>query len=235
MDWNSPTTKKYIAEAEAQGFVLLGTGKSARNLTYLLPCGHEKEMQAGDVRRGRSLRCQKCLEDGYEKEAEAQGCELLGAECNAGKRTYRLPCGHERELEPGKMRAGDFGCRTCISIKLNTEAKAQKCVLIGEGDNNRSRMYQLECGHKQSIETHNIRTGQFKCQTCYNNELSIRAEAQGCVLLGKGRNKDYRNYRLPCGHEQETQPGAMLVGRCKRHPKPAVICRILKQPDFSHT
>ena len=29
------------------------------------------------------------------------------------------------------------------------------------------------------------------------------AKAQGCKMLGAGKNAQYRTYKLPCGHEQE--------------------------------
>jgi hypothetical protein len=38
------------------------------------------------------------------------------------------------------------------------------------------------------------------------------AEAQGAEVIGVGRDKNYRLYRLECGHEQEISTGNMRIG-----------------------
>lgn len=216
MDWDSPTTKKHIAEAKAQGCELLGSGKDYNDRRYRLPCGHTKMIRPGNMRRGQ-FQCSSCFNKNHVAEAKAHGCEIIRKVAGKSRYKYRLSCGHEQNSETGHMRKGTFECKTCRNNKLAAEAEAQGCRLIGAGDNNRSRMYQLECGHKQSIETRNMRLGQFHCQTCLNSRLSAEAEAQGCKLIGSGKTKDYRTYRLPCGHKQEVQPVSIRrnIFRCK--------------------
>jgi len=87
MDWNSPTTKKHIAEA--QGCELVGSGKSKDYRTYSLQCGHQQEVLNHKMRSG-GFRCQTCLHKKKRMEADAQGCELLGPGNNHNYRTYRL-------------------------------------------------------------------------------------------------------------------------------------------------
>jgi hypothetical protein len=219
MDWDSPTTKKHVAEAKAQGCELLGPGKDARYRAYRLPCGHEKDVQMGDMRRG-SFRCQICLDNNLAQEAQTQGCVLLGPGNNCNYRTYRLPCGHEQIVQVKQMRAGGFRCRTCIDNQYTDEAKAQGCELLGPGRTNIYRTYRFPCGHVQESQASLIRKGEFQCQTCLNEKLKAEAEAQGCELLTEQRqrrtgikNAPWRSYRLPCGHEQRIQATNMRIGR----------------------
>jgi hypothetical protein len=215
MDWDSPTTKKHIAEAKAQGCELLGPGKSVAYRTYRLPCGHESEVQTGHMRAG-VVRCPTCSDQRLAHEAEERGCLLLGPGKNCNYRMYQLPCGHEQEIQATQLRNGGFRCQTCFANKLNAEAEARGCELIGDGTNKNSRTYRLPCRHEQVIGVKEMRVGGFRCQTCFDNRLNAEADAQGCVLLGPGKSVAYRTYRLPCGHEHEFQTSLMRKGifRC---------------------
>ena len=119
MDWASPTTKKHIAEAEAQDCELLGPGKNANYRTYRLPCGHEREIGTGAMRKG-GFRCQICLDNRVKENAEAQGCELLGRE--------RMP-----STEPTAFRAGMRGrllLATCAMVFFAAKpASMTDCLL----------------------------------------------------------------------------------------------------------
>jgi len=219
MDWNSPTTKKHIAEAEAQGCELLGPSEDCNYRRYRLPCGHEKVVRTGNMRRGQ-FQCSSCFNRKHVAEAKAQGCEIIGTVAGKSRYKYRLSCGHEQNVETGHIRNGTYRCRTCLQNEMIQEAEAQGCVLLGPGRTKFYRTYRLPCGHEQESQRSLIHKGEFSCQTCLNNKLKAEAEAQGCVLLddirqrqlGK-KNGPSRNYRLPCGHEQRIQHGAMRVGR----------------------
>ena len=191
-------------EAAAQGCELLGPGKNVNYRTYRLSCGHEGEVQPSRIRDG-NFRCQSCLDDKLNAEAAAQGCELLGPGSNAHHRTYRLPCGHAQEVQVGKMRDGGFQCQTCLGIRWAEEAAEQGCVLLGPGQDPRNRIYLLRCGHEQEIYTPNMRAGGFRCQTCLENKLKAEAKAQGCLILGPGKDNNSRTYRLDCGHEKSVR------------------------------
>jgi hypothetical protein len=145
------------------------------------------------------------------REAEAQGCKLLGAGKDANYRLFELPCGHEQEVTLSSMRDGGFMCQTCLVAKLNQEAEAQGCKLLGPGRTKDHRIYALMCGHEQDVSVQMMRTGVFECKTCREEKHRQEAEAQGCKLLGPVKT-NYRMYELPCGHEQEVQLGAMRVG-----------------------
>ena len=202
MDWNSEATRKHISEAKAQGCELIGPGKDFNFRLYRLPCGHEQEIQPTHMRRD-NFRCQTCLDNKLREEAEEQGCALLGPGKNANFRLYRLPCGHEQQIGPNRMREERFRCQTCLDTKIRGEARAQDCEILGPGKNANFRLYRLPCGHEQQIQTGNMRDGGFQCQICQENNLRKEAAAQGCKLLGPGKNAMYRLYRLPCGHQQE--------------------------------
>lgn len=207
-------------EAEAQGCVLLGPGRTKFYRTYRLPCGHEQESQRNLIRKG-EISCQTCLHSKLKAEAEAQGCVLLddislrqkGRKIGAS-RNYLLPCGHEQRVQHSAMRVGRFRCQTCQQHKFEQEAEAQGCELLGEGTSCHNRLYQLPCGHKQIIETGNMRRGEghFQCQICLGEKLVEEAQVHDCQLLGKGRNINHRTYLLPCEHEQEITLQNMRLG-----------------------
>ncbi len=216
MDWNRPTTKKHIKEAEAQGCKLLGAGKSARYRLYALPCGHEQQVCTGRMRTG-GFRCQTCLDEKLNHEAEIRGCKLDGAGRSALYRLYALPCGHKQEVGLRHMRDGGFSCQTCLAEKQLQEAEAQGCKLIGDGKSRKSRLYVLPCGHEQDVGISNMRNGSFRCSVCLDEKMNQDATAQGCKLLGAGKSGQHRLYEMPCGHEQEVEVGNMRKGHfgCK--------------------
>jgi len=195
---------------------LLGAGDKKGNRTYLLDCGHEQVILLQKMRTG-AFRCKTCVVNNLKKEAELRGCELLGAGKDCHYRTYRLPCGHEQVITTRSMRLGNFRCQICLDTKLNEEANAQGCVLLGAGKNANYRIYSLPCGHEQEITLANMRGGRLRCQICLDNNLIEEARAQGCELLGSGKDATYRTYRLPCGHVLEVGTGAMRIGqfRCQ--------------------
>jgi len=216
MDWNSPTTKKHIAEAEQQGCVLLGPGRNKDNRTYRLSCGHEQEFDCGAMRKGQ-ISCQICLQEKLSAEAEAAGCEMLGPGKHRAYRIYQLPCGHQQEVVISHIRLKNFRCQICHLKKLTAEATTRSCELLGPGKNFDYRLYQLPCGHKQEINVARVRDGQFWCQSCIAEKQSAEAKSHGCELLGPGKGKDRNIYRLPCGHEQDVQVGNIRIGnfRCQ--------------------
>jgi len=215
MDWNSPTTKKHIAEAQAQGCELVGSGRSNNHRLYRLECGHEQDVQVGNMRKAKPI-CKSCEHEKRKAEAKAQGCVLISSGVNRNYRTYRLPCGHQQEVQTSKMREGGFRCRTCIEDRLIDEAKQRNCEIVSRGTTPNFRFYRLPCGHMQEVQPSHMRRGAFQCQICLHEKLKVEAQRQDCELIGAGSNKKYRNYRLPCGHEQEIQVAKIRVGnfRC---------------------
>lgn len=149
-------------------------------------------------------------------EAEAWGCTLMGAGASAMYRLYTLPCGHEQAVRIDAMRRGCFRCSLCLNEKMNQEAEAQGCELIGVGKSCLYRRYLLPCGHEQEASVSKMCEGGFRCSFCLNEKLNQEANAQGCKWIGPGKSIEFRLYALPCGHTQDVQPGNMRIGafRC---------------------
>ena len=208
--------EQLVQDAESRGCKVLGAGRNVNYRLYKLECGHEREVRIDDMRKG-SFICRLCLGEKFVLEAQSRGCEILGPGINATYRLYKLPCGHERQLSVSNMRDGNFRCEDCFNEKLDREAKSHGCKIIGAGQHQGSRLYLLSCGHEQYVETGAIRKGEFACKTCLLEKYTRDAEAQGCKILGTGKSKGYRSYKLPCGHEQEVLTQKMRDGgfRCQ--------------------
>ena len=210
--------QRLVHEASEHHCKLLGPGRSVANRRYRLPCGHDQEVETRGMRTG-SYRCTTCVTEKLNREAKAQGCEILGPSRNVRTRHYRLPCGHEKHVSTGSMRLGNFKCQTCFDAKMVKEAAEQGCELIGAGESpspaqksSNYRLYRLPCGHVQNIKTSHFRDRLWQCQICLKDKLNQEAAAQGCAIVGKGRDFLYRRYRLPCGHEREVTLNAMRLG-----------------------
>ena len=215
MDLNSPTTKKHMEEAEAQGCKLLRAGRSARYRLYSLPCGHDQEVELAKIRIG-AFRCNVCLIEKLNREAEAQGCKLVGAGKKKDYCLYLPPCGHVLEVTAGNMRKGYFKCNTCLVERLEREAEAQGCKLLGAGKDANHRLYALACGHERELTTSNMRKGGFRCSICMADNQKRKADALGCKLLGVGKAANSHLYSLKCGHTLEIHSANMRKGgfRC---------------------
>jgi 7,8-dihydro-6-hydroxymethylpterin-pyrophosphokinase len=207
---------KLIEEAAVYGSDPIGCGKNAQYRNYRLPCGHQQEVQTGDMRVG-VFACQTCFENKLIDEAAIYGSEPIGAGKNADYRNYRLPCGHQQEVITGKMRIGSFRCQICLDAKIIDEAAVWDSEPVGDGKNCNYRNYRLPCGHQQEVQVANMRIGRFRCQICLDAKIIDEAAVWDSEPVGDGKNCQYRNYRLPCGHEQEVQVGHMRIGvfRCQ--------------------
>ena len=146
-------------------------------------------------------------------EAAERGAEIVGAGRNKDYRLYRLECGHEQEFQIRNMRIDCFRCQACLKNKLVSEAAARGAEIIGAGRDATYRTYKLDCGHKQEILIIRMRKGGFKCKTCLNNKFGLEAAEQGAEIIGAGRDKYSRLYRLQCKHEQEVRLGYMRHGK----------------------
>jgi hypothetical protein len=207
---------KLESEAEQFGCQLIGAGTNAQSRKYRLPCGHEQVIFTSCMREGR-FRCQTCLENKLNAEAELQGCQLVGPGKDANRRLYRFPCGHLQEIQTGKMREGAIRCQTCLEDRWESEARAQGCEILGEGRDYSYFLYRLPCGHSQEIKKDGVRRGGYRCQTCLENKFTEEAEMRGAVILGPGKDNNSRNYLLECGHEQSVRIENMRDGyfRCQ--------------------
>ena len=205
MTWQR-SQDKHKAEAKAVGLTLIGPGKEAHYRTYRFnKCKHEQEIQLNSVRRN-VFTCRQCLVDELKAEAKAAGLTLLGPGNNSHLRTYRFnKCKHKQQIRPTEIRRNRFGCSQCRDKKLRAEAKAASLTLIGPGRNNLNRTYRFKkCKHEQEIALGSVRDNTFGCRECFSDQLQAEAKAVGLTLIGSGRNRFYRTYRVNrCKHKQE--------------------------------
>lgn len=127
-----------------------------------------------------------------------------------GIRLYRFnACGHEHELQLGKVRKNSFGCGQCVQAKLNREAEAVDLTLLGPGKNARYRLYRFNaCGHEQEILTGGVRLDNFVCNQCEETSrdlpshvylLEIQVGEENWLKLGFAKTVSSRikRYGLP--------------------------------------
>jgi len=206
MNRQQRTQEKHKAEAKAVGLTLIGPGNEAHYRIYQFrKCKHKQEIQLSSVRRN-VFTCQQCLVDELKAGAKAAGLILIGPGRNSHLRTYRFKkCNHEQQIRPVDIRRNQFHCRQCFDKKLPSEAKAAGLKLIGPGRNHLSRLYRFnKCKHEQEIAVGSVRDNTFGCRECFANQLQTEAKAAGLTLIGAGRNRFYRMYRVNrCKHKQE--------------------------------
>ncbi|MFY8272592.1 hypothetical protein AAEU32_00355 [Pseudoalteromonas sp. SSDWG2] len=228
---NTCLLEKLQQEAEAVGLILIGDGKNCAFKTYKFKeCGHTQEIQASFVRRSKSIRCQSCLSERLEQEADAVGLILKGKGKNKNYRTYECKtCGHTQELKPNHVRDDNFRCNKCLLDKLKQEAEAVGLTLIGLGERKNYKEYKFkDCGHMQELSPARVRDNQFRCQTCLSDRLKQEAEKVGLILIGEAKEKakGYRTYEFKnCGHTQVIDIG------CVRNN--SFICQTCEDTSFS--
>ncbi|MGF1788743.1 GIY-YIG nuclease family protein [Photobacterium swingsii] len=172
---------KLEQEAKQAGLQIIGAGKTCETRTYKLPCGHDQELYTNAVRTNH-FRCQTCVNHKLEQEAKQAGLQIIGKGKNHIYRLYKLPCGHEQELQLGHVRINNFKCHTCQRLKIEQEAKAVGLEIIGKGKNSSYRTYKLPCGHEQEIGVTAIRTNNFCCREC-NESAWVRDSGLYAVVI----------------------------------------------------
>ena len=96
-------------------------------------------------------------------------------------------------------------------------AKTVGLILLGKartkGKNHKH--YQFEkCNHVQDIGIKEVSQNRFKCQTCFQIELSRKASNQNLILIGEGRNSQHRKYQFrDCEHFQEIATSNVNKGK----------------------
>ena len=207
--------EKLEREATAAGLVLVGAGRGKGYRTYRWQsCGHSAEYVTGTVRKG-NVRCQVCQGQKLINEAANAGLVLVGPGRAVHYRSYRwVDCGHNAEYQTVNVRKGGVECKACIEHRLIDEATQAGLVLIGAGRNAQYRSYRWQsCGHEAEYVTDSVRKGWVRCQTCLGQKLIDEATTAGLVMIGPGKNRNYRSYRwVDCGHEAEYDTGRVREG-----------------------
>lgn len=206
--------EKHDQEAAKANLTLLGAGKNRQYRLYRFnECGHEQEIQVAYVRT-KIFECKSCVTEKIKQEASEAGLTIIGKGKNCNYRLYKFnECNHEREIQVGDVRNGNFNCHHCQQDKLNQEAAKANLTLIGAGKNAYYRLYRFNsCNHEREITVGEVRSGVFKCHHCQQDKINKEASCVGLTIIGKGKNKDYRLYRFDsCGHEQEIQVGDVRI------------------------
>ncbi len=214
--------QQQLAAAAAAGLELVGPGRNANYRRYRFAlCGHEQEVQVTHARAG-SVRCRQCGTQKQSIEAASGGLELIGSGTSAHTRIYRFSvCGHAQELHISAVRDGRIRCQTCLDLRLTDEASAAGLDLVGEATTSDSRLYRFRaCGHQAVLQASNVRRGGAPCPKCKGTHLHREAAREGLVIVGPGRNAQYRIYRFQsCGHEREFTMNAV-----RRHHIRCEIC-----------
>jgi hypothetical protein len=208
--------QKLNEDAKIRNAAIDGEGKNKGYRSYKLACGHSQQIETGKMRRG-GFKCKICLDKKLNEEAKIRNAVIDGEGKDRNYRSYRLACGHSQQIQMGDMRKGNFKCRTCLDKKLNEEANARNAVIDGEGKDKNHRSYKLSCGHSQQIPMSKMRSGVFKCKTCFENKLTQEALSRNAKIDGKGKNNQSRSYQLACGHLQNIPMANMRSGgfKCK--------------------
>lgn len=195
---------KLNQEAAEGGLQLVGKGKNNGSRLYEFRCGHQQEIRLQHV-RDKVSKCRTCLTDKLKKEATDAGLMFIGEGRNTDYRVYKLPCGHQQELQLVHVRERRFRCRQCLDYKFNLMAANAGLKLIEEGKNAQYRFYEfIECGHRQELMVRNVSAKSTLCQQCLVHRFNQEAEKVGLRIIGAGRKPAYRLYEfIGCEHQQE--------------------------------
>jgi hypothetical protein len=165
--------------------------------------------------------CRKEFKDKqHSKEAEEVGATLIGKGKNTYYRTYKLDCGHIRELQPYNVRINSFECLDCIEERILKDAEVNGLEHLGKAETRGYRIFRWkECSHKQTIRVDHLYTA--TCDECYKLQLANEAEAQSFSIYfdGKYPNKNYQCHK--CGSIQlfnifQMRLGAVRCGGCQQ-------------------
>ena len=96
---------EYQREAEGASLSILRKAKNTHNLIYRFnECGHEQEIQKQSV-RGKVFKCNTCLEQKLEVEANEKNLTIVGQSSDKNFRLYKfLSCEHQTELRTASVR-----------------------------------------------------------------------------------------------------------------------------------
>ena len=160
-----------VEEAKSAGLLLYGEAnrKGQKNKSYLYQaeCGHSIERQSNQIRCG-DWRCQACVDNKLNKEAEKADLLLVGKGSDKAYRTYQFRgCGHVKEITTASVRKGTFHCDVCFWDDVDGILNIRGLKILDRGKKSDSRLFQLlDCGHIQDIALRNAKDGSFVCHEC---------------------------------------------------------------------
>lgn len=106
------TENRFKQEATIEGLVMVGQPEDTTKRSYLLPCGHTKDMVPAAVRDS-NWKCRICQEDKYEIEAKAVGLTMHRdiKSSHYDYRVYTMSCGCRKEIAIACVRRVTFECK----------------------------------------------------------------------------------------------------------------------------
>lgn len=150
--------------------------------------------------------------DKLQTQAATHHSEWISASDRNGYHMYKLPCGHEQEVDQSAMKKGSFRCQTCLNEQYQELAQTRGLQVVGHGRTSQYKLFRfLNCEHEQEIELSQVRRNLFHCKDCNASKLNTEASAAGIQLVGPGHHTAYRTYKLACGHEQEMTTGSVRL------------------------
>ena len=171
---------KHNASALEEGLELLGRVKNSRydanfREYRIKECGHKQIFSVSSVKNG-SWRCDICLNNKINYEAEEKGLEKIGNSNRHGYNLYRFKkCQHEQEISTSQIRhATNISCQVCgennwykpsyiYLLKIKTPDKTW--IKLGHTENLKIRFEQYGLPQKALIDI------------IYQKKLNTRIEA----------------------------------------------------------
>lgn len=133
-------------------------------------------------------------------------------------------CGHLKEIQPSKVRNGQFFCDICFLEKIKKEAEDCNLTLL-KIEKGKYNLYKCNiCGHEKKFLLNHIRNKSFKCENCIINKEINDAKKNNLTLLSKG--KGVKNLYLcnKCNNQQEIN---------KYHVSTGTFCCHFCQPSYA--
>ncbi|WP_410499740.1 hypothetical protein [Chitinibacter sp. S2-10] len=222
---------KYAREAQEANFKIIGSGREQRTkgsrMYECLTCAHQQEFRLADVRK-KNARCKGCFDTRLEQDAQSAGVRIVGLGQNANYRMCEfLDCKCQQSIQVIRIRNKQFKCQQCEALRFREDAEKKDLIIKGDGDGMGYRRYQFKaCGHEANLSLHHVRNDNVTCNTCKEIQHENEATARGIQLIGKCNRKNYRKYKLGCGHELELQIAHVRRGGFE--------CKFCNQGKFEH-
>ena len=207
---NKIDEEKLRLEADAKDLKYIGVGKNKDYKKYqFIACKHFQEIQSTNVRNS-EVNCDTCKIDSYKKAAKKKNLTYLGAGRNTDFKHYKFDsCGHARDIRPPSVEKCVPICFECLQAVRIENAEKINLKVIGkssDGDKNKTRYEFNSCCHQQDIYRSSVKQGYARCSICYDDRFTNEADEAGLILIGVGKNGNYRNYKFKnCEHEQQIQ------------------------------
>lgn len=200
-------------EARLLGLDILESLPCAKYLYRFIQCGHLVERVPSSLRKQRHVKCDQCIGEQRQSDAEVRGLQLINASNESRNNgIYQFKnCSHKQEISYYNVKIGNFKCRECHNRQLDIEAKMANLNLVGSGENARYRIYICNnCDTRLEIAPTHVRKNSFDCKNCISNRLRDEAESAGLTLTRRAALDSYRVYKFnDCGHEQEINTNAV--------------------------